>query len=70
MIFRQEPKNIGGFVMVNSETSIVLHKNGFIPKFISPNGSYIFYVKTEELAKFMQDNDLKEIKWTGGENNG
>ena len=62
MIFRQEPKNIGGLVMVNSETSIVLHKNGFIPKFISPNGSYIFYVKTEELAKFMQDNDLKEIK--------
>ena len=62
MIFRQEPKNIGGLVMVDSDTSIKLHKNGFIPKFISPNGSYIFYVKTEELAKFMQDNDLKEIK--------
>ena len=62
MIFRQEPKNIGGLVMVDSNTSIKLHKNGFIPKYISPNGNYIFYVKTEELAKFMQDNELKEIK--------
>lgn len=62
MILRQEPKNIGGLVMVDSETSKILHTNGFIPKFISPNGNYIFYVKTEELARFMQDNELKEIK--------
>lgn len=61
MILRQEPKEKIGLVMVNSETSIELHKNGFIPKFISPNGNYIFYEKNEELVKFMQDNNLQEI---------
>ena len=61
MILRQEPKNIGGLVMVDSDTSKTLHKNGFSPKFISPNGNYIFYVKTKELAEFMQNNNLKEI---------
>ena len=66
MILRQEPKNIGGLVMVDSDTSIKLHKNGFTPKFISPKGNYIFYVKTKELAKFMQDNNLQEriIVWS------
>ena len=48
--------------MVDSETSKILHTNGFIPKFISPNGNYIFYSKTEELAKFMQDNNLQVIE--------
>ena len=62
MILRQEPKDKCSLVMVDSETSKILHTNGFIPKFISPNGNYIFYVKTEELAQFMQDNELKEIK--------
>lgn len=62
MILRQEPKDTGKLVMVDSDTSIKLHKNGFIPKFISPNGNYIFYIKTEELVQFMQDNELKEIK--------
>ena len=62
MILRQEPKDKCSLVMVDSETSKKLHINGFIPKFISPNGNYIFYVKTEELAQFMQDNELKEIK--------
>ena len=70
MILRQEPKDKCFLVMVDSETSKILHTNGFIPKFISPNGNYIFYPKTEELAKFMQDNNLQVIEWTGGENNG
>lgn len=61
MILRKEPKEKTGLVMVNSDTSIKLHSNGFIPKFISPNGNYIFYKKNEELVKFMQDNDLQEI---------
>ena len=62
MILRQEPKNIGGLVMVDSETSKILHRNGFAPKFISPKNNYIFYVKTRELAEFMQDNGLKETE--------
>ena len=64
MIRRQNPsdKEKPFLVMVDSETSIKLHSNGFIPKFISPNGNYIFYVKTDELAQFMQDNNLQVIE--------
>ena len=64
MIRRQNPsdKEELSLVMVDSETSIKLHSNGFIPKFISPNGNYIFYVKTDELAQFMQDNNLQVIE--------
>ena len=62
MILRKDPQNIGGLVMVNSDTSKILHKNGFIPKYISPNGNYIFYVKTNELAQFMLDNNLQVIE--------
>lgn len=64
MIRRQNPsdKEKLSLVMVDSETSIKLHSNGFIPKFISPNGNYIFYVKTNELAQFMQDNNLQVIE--------
>ena len=48
MILRQEPKNEDRYklVMVDSNTSVKLHKNGFYPKFISPNAKYIFYDKT------------------------
>ena len=64
MIRRQNPsdKEKLSLVMVDSETSIKLHSNGFIPKFISPNGNYIFYVKTDKLAQFMQDNNLQVIE--------
>lgn len=64
MIRRQNPsdKEKLSLVMVDSETSVKLHSNGFIPKFISPNGNYIFYVKTDELAQFMQDNNLQVIE--------
>lgn len=64
MIRRQNPsdKEKLSLVMVDSETSVKLHSNGFIPKFISPNGNYIFYVKTNELAQFMQDNNLQVIE--------
>ena len=64
MIKRQNPsdKEKLSLVMVDSETSVKLHSNGFIPKFISPNGNYIFYVKTDELAQFMQDNNLQVIE--------
>lgn len=64
MIRRQNPsdKEKLSLVMVDSETSVKLHSSGFIPKFISPNGNYIFYVKTDELAQFMQDNNLQVIE--------
>ena len=64
MIRRQNPsdKEKLSLVMVDSETSVKLHSNGFIPKFISPNSNYIFYVKTDKLAQFMQDNNLQVIE--------
>ena len=62
MILRKEPNNKVNLIMVDSETSIILHQNGFIPKYISPNGNYIFYVKMDNLVKFMQDNNLKAIE--------
>ena len=64
MILRQNPndKQKVSLVMVDSETSKKLHNNGFIPKFISPNGNYIFYTKTDELVKFMQENNLQVIE--------
>ena len=64
MILRKEPNNEERYklVMVDSNTSIKLHTNGFYPKFISPNGNYIFYVRTNELDKFMQDNNLQAIE--------
>ena len=64
MILRQipMPSEKPWLIMVDSNTSIILHKSGFIPKYISPNGSYIFYVKNNMLIKFMQDNNLQEIK--------
>ena len=62
MILRQEPKDKINLVIVDSKTSITLHQNGFIPKFISPRGNYIFYDRTDELARFMRDNNLKELK--------
>ena len=64
MILRQEPKNEDRYklVMVDSNTSVKLHKNGFYPKFISPNAKYIFYDKTEELELFMLNNKLQAIE--------
>lgn len=62
MILRKEPKSKINLIMVDSETSIKLHKNGFIPKFISPNGNYIFYEKTNNLISFMQTNNLQAIE--------
>ena len=50
MIIRREPKNKISLVMVDADTSFVLHKNGFYPKFISPNSNYIFYEKTDKLT--------------------
>ena len=58
MIMKQIPKNPKEYVIVNSETSVVLHKNGFMPKYMSLSGDCIFYKKDSEILKFMQDNNL------------
>ena len=58
MIIRQIPKNPNDYIVVNSETSTILHKNGFIPKYMSVSGDCIFYKKNTEILEFMQTNNL------------
>lgn len=58
MIIRQIPKNPNNYVVVNSETSTILHKNGFIPKYMSVSGDCIFYKKDTKILEFMQENNL------------
>ena len=49
MIMKQIPKNPQDYVIVNSDTSIILHKNGFMPKYMSLSGDCIFYKKTDKI---------------------
>ena len=58
MIIRQIPKNPNDYIVVNSETSTVLHKNGFIPQYMSLSGDCIFYKKDDDIIEFMQLNNL------------
>lgn len=58
MIIRQIPKNPNDYIVVNSETSTVLHKNGFIPRYMSLSGDCIFYKKDDDIIEFMQSNNL------------
>ena len=58
MIIRQIPKNPNDYIVVNSETSTILHKNGFVPKYMSVSGDCIFYKKDDKLIEFMQTNNL------------
>ena len=41
MILRQEPKDKCSLVMVDSETSKILHTNGFIPNELGSSGSIV-----------------------------
>ena len=58
MIIRSIPKNPNDYVIVNSDTSIILHKNGFVPKYMSLSGDCIFYKKDNKLIEFMKQNNL------------
>jgi hypothetical protein len=52
MIIRGAPKNKNNFILVDSETTLVLHKNGFIPMYIDENG--VYYKKNKEILEFME----------------
>ena len=56
MIIRETPKNKDNFILVDSETTLVLHKNGFIPMYIDESG--IYYNKNKEILDFME-----KYKW-------
>lgn len=52
MIIRGTPKNKNNFILVDSETTLVLHSNGFMPMYIDENG--IYYKKNKEILDFME----------------
>ena len=52
MIIRGTPKNKDNYILVDSETTLVLHKNGFIPMYIDESG--IYYKKNKEILDFME----------------
>ena len=52
MIIRGTPKNKNNFILVGSETTLVLHKNGFVPMYIDENG--VYYKKNKEILDFME----------------
>lgn len=56
MIIRQTPKDKDKYIAVNSDTSNVLHKHGFYPKYI--DNEFIYYVKSKELGQFIKENNL------------
>ena len=64
MIIRNTPKNSDDYIVVDSNTSIILHKNGFYPRFISVknNEYFIYYVKSDEILDFMQNNNLVALQ--------
>jgi len=51
MIIRGHPKNIDNYIKVDAELSLILHENGFFPKYIS--GDFIYYLKEDALIKFI-----------------
>ena len=52
MSIRGTPKDINKYVLVDSELSIKLHSNSFIPSYIDENG--IYFIKSKELIEFME----------------
>ena len=53
MIIRGTPKNKDNYILVDSETTLVLHSNGFIPMYIDENG--VYYKKNKEILEFMDE---------------
>ena len=58
MIIRQIPQDYENYIIVDSDTSVILHQNGFIPKYMSLNGDCIFYKKDSKILDFMELNNL------------
>ena len=58
MIIRKTPSDFSKYIIVTSDTSIVLHKNGFVPKYMSLDGEFYYYDKTDDILSFMKSNNL------------
>ena len=58
MIIRKTPSDISKYIIVTSDVNVVLHKNGFIPKYMSLDGEFYYYDKTDDILSFIKSNDL------------
>ena len=58
MIIRKTPSDISKYIIVTSDTNVILHKNGFIPKYMSLDGGFYYYDKTDDIISFIKSNNL------------
>ena len=58
MIIRKTPSDVSKYIIVTSDTSVVLHENGFIPKYMSLDGEFYYYDKTDDILSFIKSNNL------------
>lgn len=56
MINRGMPNDLDKYILVNSDVSLILHRKGFIPKYINENG--IYYLKNNVVLNFMEKEKL------------
>lgn len=58
MIIRKTPKNPMDYYIVDSDINEILYSNGYQPKYMSFDGSRYYYVKTENILNFINNNNL------------
>ena len=58
MIIRKEPNNPIDYYIVNSEVNMILHSNGYHPRYMSFDGNRYYYAKTENILDFINKNNL------------
>ena len=58
MIIRKVPSDISKYIIVAPDINVVLHKNGFMPKYMSFDGEFYYYDKTDDILSFMKSNNL------------
>lgn len=60
MIIRKTPEHLENYVKVGTDATIILHMNGFQPKYI--DSEYVYYLKTDELINFINKGGLECLK--------
>lgn len=58
MIMLGKPKNPNNYICVNSVVAKELHKMGFTPCYRELGADRIYFVKTDELCKKLQEGDM------------
>lgn len=58
MIIRKTPSDISKYIIVTPDINVVLHKNGYMPKYMSFDGEFYYYDKTDDILSFIKSNNL------------